>query len=157
MFAMQVSTSPPSAVSLLRITADKDGEGSPILLRLKNGGVLSYRVYGRPLAQAPAGVVIYFHGFWSSSMEGAIAHEGAVQHGVSVVAFDRCGYSQSSEAASPSVDYVAQCVEELLDALKVQSAMLLGVSCAFNRRGGWRLRSSPWTGRRGARRYISVK
>jgi pimeloyl-ACP methyl ester carboxylesterase len=94
-------------------------------LRLPDGRLLAYRVYG-----APAGRPVYFfHGFPGSRIQAALVHDQALAADIALVAFDRPGFGLSDPARAASFDSIAADVLELSQALGHRRFAVLGVSC----------------------------
>lgn len=104
----------------------------PCALTLPDGRLLSYRLFGAPLDAERAAdgrqVLIYQHGFLSSSMEAGVLHRPASALGVSIVAFDRPGSGFSTHNPHKSFDSAAADVAVLMDHLGLKTTMLMGVS-----------------------------
>lgn len=94
-------------------------------LRLRDGRLLCYRVYGRATGRP----VYFFHGFPGSRVQAALVHDQALAAGVALVAFDRPGFGLSDAGRAPTVDSIASDVFELSEALGHRRFAVLGVSC----------------------------
>jgi pimeloyl-ACP methyl ester carboxylesterase len=105
--------------------AEHDDGASGRRLRLPDGRLLAYKVYG-----APDGRPIYFfHGFPGSHLQAALVHAQAAATGIALVAFDRAGFGHSDPAPQVTVDSVVGDVSDLADALGHRRFGVIGVSC----------------------------
>lgn len=94
-------------------------------LRVADGRLLSYRVYGVPTGRP----VYFFHGFPGCRIQAALVHGQALAAGVALVAFDRPGFGLSDPARAPTVDSIASDVFDLSESLGHRRFAVLGVSC----------------------------
>lgn len=100
-------------------------EPADALLRLPDGRLLAYRVYG-----AAAGRPVYFfHGFPGSRIQAALVHDRALASDIALVAFDRPGFGLSDPAKAASFDSIATDVLDLSESLGHRRFAVLGVSC----------------------------
>ncbi|GBF99651.1 hypothetical protein Rsub_12588 [Raphidocelis subcapitata] len=95
------------------------------LVRLRSGRQLAYCVFGDAEAETAA---VYYHGWPSSLQEAAVLNAPAAVAGVRLVAFDRPGVGGTSPVDELSFRAVADDVEQLMDALGMESAMQIGTS-----------------------------
>ena len=65
-------------------------------VRLADGRVLAYRVYGQTLEAASRAVALYIHGFPSCSLEASLLAHAASRAGLALLAIDRPGIGGSS-------------------------------------------------------------
>jgi pimeloyl-ACP methyl ester carboxylesterase len=97
---------------------------SPETLRLKDGRLLEYAVYG-----AGGGLpAVFFHGFIGSHHQAAFAHEAARRHGVRLIAPSRPGVGRSTPAPRRAIRECLEDVRQLADALGVASFAVIGAS-----------------------------
>jgi pimeloyl-ACP methyl ester carboxylesterase len=104
-----------------RITQGSNGDR---VLHLTNGAGLGYREYGDPAGQP----LIYFHGWPSSSAQGALLHDIALRRRLRVLSVDRPGLGASSPIPDRNFLHVPPLVEELAEALELGKFRVLGVS-----------------------------
>ena len=93
-------------------------------LRLEDGRRIDYVELGDP-AGAPA---IYLHGTPSSASEARWLHKAANAHGVRLVSVDRPGYLQSEPGEDHSFVGVAEDVDAVARALRLDKFAVVGFS-----------------------------
>lgn len=86
---------------------------------------VAYTIYGDPSLSTP---VIYFHGFPGSRYEVEFIHPYALQHGISVISFERPGLGKSEYDGRRSVLSIANIVSDLLNHLDIKTFKILAVS-----------------------------
>ncbi|KAF1974894.1 alpha/beta hydrolase fold domain-containing protein [Bimuria novae-zelandiae CBS 107.79] len=94
-------------------------------LKLKDGRVLSFAIYGSPV---PSTSVFYFHSFASSRKEGKIFHSAAAKLGVRLVVPDRPGLGNSTPKPGRCFLDWSKDVLALADHLKIQTFYVMGWS-----------------------------
>ena len=90
-----------------------------------SGRSIQFVVFGAPESER---VVFYSHGFPASRMEASIAHQTALELGLSIVALDRPGFGGSEWYRERSFQDWADDVVTVADHLGVQRFGVLGVS-----------------------------
>ncbi|OGJ64999.1 hypothetical protein A3F36_00085 [Candidatus Peribacteria bacterium RIFCSPHIGHO2_12_FULL_55_11] len=108
---------------------------NPCLLRLSDGRLLEYAVYGDPRGKP----VLYCHGFLGSHHQGALVDDCARRNGLRIIAPNRPGIGHSSPHKFPLMTATAADSAELMDALHIDVFAAVGVSgggcfalsCAF--------------------------
>lgn len=94
-------------------------------VKLRDGRMLSYAVYGSPV---PRTTIVYMHGFPSSRFEGKLWHSACTQYNIRLIAPDRPGSGRSSFQNNRRIlDWPAD-VLALVNHLKVEQFYILGVS-----------------------------
>lgn len=94
------------------------------LLTLPDGRRIGIALYGEPAGRP----VVYCHGFPSSRLEAAIAHDAALRTGVRLVSLDRPGYGLSDFQAGRRISDWPADAAHAADALKIDRFGVLGVS-----------------------------
>lgn len=93
-------------------------------IRLIDGRRLGYAEYG-DLSGRPA---LYFHGWPTSRLEAAPAHELALEMGIRLIAIDRPGFGASDLQPNRQLGEWASDVTQFVDALKLDSVAVVGNS-----------------------------
>jgi pimeloyl-ACP methyl ester carboxylesterase len=93
-------------------------------IALADGRRLGVAVYGA-LGGEP---VVYCHGFPTSRLEAALAHEPALCHGVRLIAFDRPGFGMSDFQPARCIADWPRDVIEAVDTLGIERFAVLGIS-----------------------------
>ena len=93
-------------------------------ITLPDGRDLSYAQYGATAGQ----VVLHFHGFPGSRLEGALYHDAAVKLGMQVLTIDRPGVGLSSPHRDRSTLTFAEDVQCLANHLDLRSWAVMGIS-----------------------------
>ena len=93
-------------------------------LTLSSGRRLVYAEYGDPHGTP----LFYFHGWPSSRLQGEIMHDGAIKHGLRVIAPDRPGIGRSEFQPGRRLLDWPPVIEELAARLGVDKFYLMGVS-----------------------------
>ena len=96
----------------------------PRLLRLSDGRLLEYAVYGDPRGKP----VLYCHGFLGSHHQGALVDARARRNGLRVIAPNRPGIGRSSPHKFPVMTAPAADMAELMDALGIGEFSVFGAS-----------------------------
>ncbi|MEK7563690.1 MAG: alpha/beta hydrolase [Patescibacteria group bacterium] len=96
----------------------------PRLLRLSDGRLLEYAVYGDPRGKP----VLYCHGFLGSHHQGALVDACARRNGLRVIAPNRPGIGRSSPHKFPVMTAPAADMAELMDALGIGEFSVFGAS-----------------------------
>lgn len=104
-----------------RITS---GPGGALCLTLPNGSRLGFREYGDPSGSP----LIFFHGWPSSSAQGAMLHTAARARGLRVLSVDRPGIGASTRIPNRTFLHVPPLVDELADALGFDQFDVMGMS-----------------------------
>src|SRR5215475_7482801 len=91
---------------------------------LRDGRTLAYREYG----DAAGAVVVHCHGGLVCGLDAAPFHATAQELGLRIIAPDRPGLGESSAALGRATGDWAADVEDLLTALAVERASVLGWS-----------------------------
>lgn len=79
-------------------------------------------------AASQPNVLLHFHGFCSSRLEGGLLHQDATHHGLAVLSVDRPGHGGSTHNPQQTVASVAEDAIELLDRLQLETVIIQGVS-----------------------------
>ena len=93
-------------------------------VRLKDGRLLGYAVYGDPLGRP----VFYFHGFPGSRLEAQLADPVATRLGVRLIAVDRPGFGLSDFKPRRTILEWPHDVVKMADALGINCFAAIGVS-----------------------------
>ena len=93
-------------------------------LRLEDGRLLGYAVYGDPEGQP----VFYFHGFPGSRLEAQLADGVAARLGVRLIALDRPGFGLSDFKPRRTIFEWPGDVVKIADALRINRFATIGVS-----------------------------
>lgn len=88
------------------------------------GGVLGWDEWGDPAGQ----VVVFYHGWPSSRLQGRMLHWLALERGMRVIAVDRPGMGESTRVAGRRLGWLAPVLAGLLDHLGVGRIAQLGLS-----------------------------
>lgn len=94
------------------------------LLRLSDGRLLEYAVYGDPHGKP----LLYFHGFLGSHHQGALVDACARRNGLRIIAPNRPGIGRSSPKAFPSLFASTADMAELMDSLHIDTFAVIGAS-----------------------------
>ncbi len=93
-------------------------------LRLEDGRLLGYAIYGDPVGRP----VFYFHGFPGSRVEAQLADRVAARLGVRLIALDRPGFGLSDFKPRRTIFEWPDDVVKIADALGINRFATIGVS-----------------------------
>ncbi|KAF6255806.1 Alpha/Beta hydrolase protein [Scenedesmus sp. NREL 46B-D3] len=96
----------------------------------KEKRVLSYIVLGHPFdaPEPPKQAIVYHHGWPSCRYEALPLHDAALRRKWRVIAVDRYGVGKSTLNPQGSFEAWAADIKHLLDTLRIQRAVMLGMS-----------------------------
>ncbi len=94
------------------------------LLRLRGNRFLEYAEYGDPHGTP----MFYFHGYFGSCYQAALVDDFAKRKGIRIIATNRPGIGRSSPSHSKRMTDYAKDIEQLADALGIDSFAIIGAS-----------------------------